>query len=68
MGSEPSTTWRRRAMLTALRERPELQSLLPFVRQFYGRQSRYFWYDDAGEAHEVLQGEGGDQGDPLMPA
>ena len=26
------------------------------------------WYDDEGEAHDILQGEGGEQGDPLMPA
>ena len=27
-----------------------------------------FWEDDLGEVHEILQGEGGEQGDPLMPA
>ena len=26
------------------------------------------WTDDAGAEHEVLQAEGGEQGDPLMPA
>ena len=26
------------------------------------------WYDDEGVPHEILQGEGGEQGDPLMPA
>ena len=59
---------RRAAFLKALRDRPSLQSLLPFARQFYGRQSRYLWYDDDGQPHDVLQGEGGEQGDPLMPA
>lgn len=59
---------RRAAMLRALRDNEELQGLLPFVRQFYGRQSNYLWYDDTGAAHDVLQGEGGEQGDPLMPA
>ena len=41
---------------------------LPFVRQFYGRPSKYFWEDDFGTTHEILQGEGGEEGDPLMPA
>ena len=26
-----------------------------------------FYYDASGQAHEVLQGEGGEQGDPLKP-
>ena len=55
-------------MFAALRHDPKLQALLPFVRQFYGRQSEYYWYDDEGDLHIVLQGEGGEQGDPLMPA
>ena len=28
----------------------------------------YLWEDDEGVVHEVLQGEGGEQGDALMPA
>eukprot|EP00969_Alexandrium_andersonii_P173016 7647649-Alexandrium_andersonii.AAC.1 len=55
-------------MLGALRGPPDLRGLLPFVQQFYGRQSKYLWYDASGEPHEILQGEGGEQGDPLMPA
>ena len=41
--------------------------ILPFVRLFYGSQSRYFWEDDAAMVHHILQGEWGEQGDPLMP-
>ena len=41
---------------------------LPFLRQFYGSPSMYWWTDDLGVTHEVWQGEGGEQGDPLMPA
>ena len=41
--------------------------LLPCVRQFYGQASQYLWYDDNGAAHVVEQGEGGEQGDPLLP-
>ena len=55
-------------MLGALAANPALQPLLPYARQFYAEPSSYTWYDDAGVAHEVLQAEGGEQGDPLMPA
>ena len=41
---------------------------LPFVLQFYGSPSSYLWEDSDGVVHEVLQGEGGEQGDALMPA
>ena len=41
------------------RERP--------IRQFYGSPSTFLWDDDFGEVHHVHQGEGGEQGDPLMP-
>ena len=33
---------------------------------FYGQASRYLYYDHRGQAHVVMQGEGGEQGDPLM--
>ena len=33
----------------------------------YDRQSTYFWEDDSGTVHHIVQGEGGEQGDPLMP-
>ena len=42
--------------------------VLPFVRLFYGRQSTFLWSDAEGHVHEIQQGEGGEQGDPLMPA
>eukprot|EP00439_Symbiodinium_sp_Y106_P075616 s2771_g15.t1 len=47
---------------------PALQPLLPFARQFYAIPDTYMWFDVDGHAHEVLQGEGGEQGDPRMPA
>ena len=40
---------------------------LPFVHLFYGRPSRYLWEDDHGVVRAIEQGEGGEQGDPLMP-
>ena len=57
----------RAAMFEGLRRDARLASLMPFVRQFYGRESTYIFYDHAGQAHEVAQAEGGEQGDPLMP-
>ena len=42
-------------------------SVLPFVHLFCGRPSTYLWEDDCGTVHTINQGEGGEQGDPLMP-
>ena len=42
-------------------------SALPFVHQFFGSPSHYIWEDDAGVVHNIAQGEGGEQGDPMMP-
>ena len=36
--------------------------------QFYGSPSTYLWEDEEGVNHEIPQGEGGEQGDPLMLA
>ena len=55
----------RPAMLGALAANPALQHLLPYARQFHPEPSSYTWYDDAGV--EVLQAEGGEQGDPILP-
>ena len=55
-------------MLGKLYRTPALRALLPFVRLFYGRASEYPWTDDAGNQRTIRQGEGGEQGDPLMPA
>ena len=60
--------FKRKAMMEALHTNPELASLLPFVRLFHGKDSKCVWYDDDGLSHEICQGEGGEQGDPLMPA
>ena len=40
---------------------------LPFTRMFYGRSSEYLWEMDDGQVHRIPQGEGGEQGDPMMP-
>ena len=54
-------------MLTGLRSVPGGDSALPFDVQFYGNPSSYLWEDDLGDIHEILQGEGGEQGDLMMP-
>ena len=34
---------------------------------FYGRPSTYLWEDEEGTVHTIIQGEGGEQSDALMP-
>ena len=34
---------------------------------FHGALSTYLWEDSSGVTHTIPQGEGGEQGDPLMP-
>ena len=58
----------RSAMLTALARAPDHQPLLPFPRMCYSAPSTYLWVDSASEVHHISQAEGGEQGDPLMPA
>ena len=38
------------------------------MRQFHDCPSSFFWEDVDGMDHEILQGEGGAQGTPFMPA
>ena len=59
---------KRAAFLQKLRATPELQSLLPLVRMLYSTDSQFFGTDDQGDTHTIPQGEGGEQGCPLMPA
>ena len=58
---------RRAAMLGMLATLPKAIDILPFVRLSYASPTRYIWRDDQGNDHEIVQGEGGEQGDPLMP-
>ena len=57
----------RKAMLEGLLNMEGGDSLLPFARQFYGSPSTFLWEDEMGIVNHVQQGEGGEQGDPLMP-
>ena len=42
-------------------------AVLPFVLQFCAQPSGCHWKDDEGHNHVMHQGEGGEQGDALMP-
>ena len=53
----------RTAMLRGLMDMEEGDKLLPFVRLFYSDPSTFLWDDEVGDT----QGEGGEQGDALMP-
>ena len=57
----------RRAMMTGLLQVEGGSSALPLVRMFYGAPSEYLWEDSRGTVHRIPQGEGGEQGDALMP-
>ena len=57
----------RKAMLEALTRVPGGLKVLPFVRLFHGQPSQFMWEDDEGVVHRIRQGEGGEQGDSLMP-
>ena len=54
-------------MLEALMRVEGGPAIMPFVRMFYGQPSSYLWEGDDGTVHHIEQGEGGEQGDPLMP-
>ena len=58
----------RTSMLTGLLQVPEANQCLPFVRLFYANPSCYVWHDQTGTPFTIHQAEGGEQGDPLMPA
>ena len=53
--------------MEGLRQLPVGNTVLPSVRWSYGRQSCYLWEFDDGEIHHVLEGEGREQGDAMMP-
>ena len=57
----------RTAMLRGLCRVPDGPEAVPFVRMFYGQASVYLWEDDEGTVHDIHEGEGGEQGDALMP-
>ena len=58
----------RAAMLARLDKLPAARSMLPFGELFYGAPSCYLFEASDGSTRMVYQGEGGEQGDALMPA
>lgn len=58
----------RASMLQGLCNTPDANRCLPFVRLWYSSDSEYVWHDANGQHHSVTQAEGGEQGDPMMPA
>ena len=57
----------RNAMMEGILKMEDGDRILPFVRCFYGSPSTYLWEDEMGVSQEIPQGEGGEQGDPLIP-
>ena len=58
----------RASMLGRLATMPGgVPGILPLVRLSYASPSRYSWWDEDGQRRTVVQAEGGEQGDPLMP-
>ena len=57
----------RNAMLQGLGNMTGGAQVLLFVRLFYSDPSTYVWENEFGEPQMIPQGEGGEQGDPLMP-
>ena len=57
----------RAAMLDGLMNVEGGRKVVPFVRMFCGSPSSFLWEDASGVTHTIPQGEGGEQGDPLMP-
>ena len=55
-------------IVSGLFHTPEANRCLPFVRLWYTTASEYVWHDANGNQHTITQAEGGEQGDPLMPA
>ena len=57
----------RNAMLEGLLRMEGGDQTIPFVRCFHGSPSTYLWEDEMGVTQSIPQGEGGEQGNPLMP-
>ena len=58
----------RPSKLEGLLRLPTAHRLLPHMRTLSGTPGHHAWIDDAALLHDIRQGEGGEQGDPLMLA
>ena len=59
---------RRARMLDEVLQHRTLHALIPFGKQWYATPSQFRWYDQTSTPHTIVQGDGGEQGDALMPA
>ena len=57
----------RNSVLAGLLQMEGGDRMLPFAMLFYSDPSVFLWGDDMETVHHIVQGEGGEQGDPLMP-
>ena len=57
----------RSAMLSGLLDMEEGERLLLLVQMFCSQPSSHLFDDEVGETHTIHQGEGGEQGDALIP-
>ena len=57
----------RNATLQGLGNMPDGVRVLPFVRLFCSAPSTHVWEDELSDPQLILLGEGGEQGNPLMP-
>ena len=57
----------RNAMFQGVADMVDAEKIIPFILQFYDSPSQFLWEDDMGEVRKVIQGEGGEQGNHLMP-
>ena len=56
----------RKALLRGVADMDDWDKLIPFVRQFYSSPSTFLCEDEVGETRRTQQGEGGEQGDPVI--
>ena len=56
------------ARASSFEERPRVRRCSPFRAAVLRPTFQLHLEDEMGEVHDILQGEGGEQGDPLMPA
>ena len=54
-------------MFSRVAEMFDGDKMIPLVRLIHDRATTHLWEDEVGDIHKIAQGEGGDQGNPLMP-
>ena len=57
----------RAAIFQGVADMPHGEKLIPFIGLFCSTPSRYLWENEVGENVDIFRGEGGEEGDPIMP-